>query len=107
MSRINRKKLYLRYVKYCEYVKETGQYPTFREIGKVWGITSTSHVSHILDQMVEAGFLEKTDAGSRGHKLVEVEILLPNQYYQIVNILISDGVLEETYEFPAQQEIAS
>ncbi len=48
-----------------EYVDENGYPPTFREIGRAVGITSTSVVRYTLDALEKAGILRRAPNRSR------------------------------------------
>lgn len=52
------------------YVHENGFPPTIREIGAATGIDSTSVVNYNLNKLVQASFLERAEAKSRGLRLV-------------------------------------
>jgi repressor LexA len=58
----------LRYID--RYVDDNGFPPTIRDIGEATGIDSTSVVNYNLNKLVDAGFLERTAAKSRGLRLV-------------------------------------
>lgn len=52
------------------YIDENGFPPTIRDIGAATGIDSTSVVNYNLNKLVNAGFLERVAAKSRGMRLV-------------------------------------
>lgn len=52
------------------YVHENGFPPTIREIGSATGIDSTSVVNYNLNKLVQAGYLERAEAKSRGLRLI-------------------------------------
>lgn len=62
------------------YIEEHGYPPTFREIGEMTGLKSTSSVQHHMEILLEEGKIE-TDAGFNtprairipGYKFVKVE----------------------------------
>jgi repressor LexA len=53
------------------YIYENNFPPTIREIGKAAGIASTSVVNYNLNKLVDAGFLERVAAKSRGLRLIK------------------------------------
>lgn len=53
------------------YIYENTFPPTIREIGKAAGIDSTSVVNYNLNKLVDAGFLERVAAKSRGLRLIK------------------------------------
>lgn len=53
------------------YIDEHGFPPTIREIGGATGIDSTSVVNYNLNKLVNAGFLERAEAKSRGLRLIK------------------------------------
>ncbi|GAB4512800.1 MAG: transcriptional repressor LexA [Anaerolineae bacterium] len=53
------------------YIDEYGFPPTIREIGSATGIESTSVVNYNLNKLVNAGFLERAEAKSRGLRLIK------------------------------------
>jgi repressor LexA len=55
-----------------KYVDDNGFPPTIREIGKATGIDSTSVVNYNLNKLVQAGFLERAEAKSRGLRLIRL-----------------------------------
>ena len=50
---------------------QNGYPPSIREIGRLAGITSTSVVNYYLDQLEEAGFIERDRNVSRGIRLLK------------------------------------
>lgn len=50
---------------------QNGYPPSIREIGRLAGITSTSVVNYYLDQLEEAGFIERDRNVSRGIRLIK------------------------------------
>jgi len=52
------------------YIHENGFPPTIREIGQATDIDSTSVVNYNLNKLVNAGFLERAEAKSRGMRLI-------------------------------------
>lgn len=52
------------------YMHEHGFPPTIREIGQATGIDSTSVVNYNLNKLVQAGFLSRAEAKSRGLRLI-------------------------------------
>ena len=52
------------------YLVENGFPPTIRDIGEATEIASTSVVNYNLNKLVDAGFLERTAATSRGLRLI-------------------------------------
>jgi repressor LexA len=52
------------------YISDNGFPPTIRDIGAATGIDSTSVVNYNLNKLVNAGFLERVAAKSRGMRLV-------------------------------------
>lgn len=51
------------------YLETQGFPPTIREIGEATGINSTSVVNYNLNKLVEAGYLERASAKSRGIRM--------------------------------------
>lgn len=52
------------------YINENGFPPTIRDIGEATDIASTSVVNYNLNKLVDAGFLERSAATSRGLRLI-------------------------------------
>ena len=74
-----------------DYVATHGYPPTIREIGQATDINSTSVVNYILNKLVDAGYLERSDRVSRGMRLVAP---LPGSSRQSSKIVrLSDAVL--------------
>lgn len=53
------------------YLSENGYPPTIRDIGEATQIASTSVVNYNLNKLVDAGFLERSAATSRGLRLIK------------------------------------
>ena len=53
-----------------QYIKQHSFPPTIREIGADTGIASTSVVNYNLNKLVNAGFLKRSEAKSRGLRLI-------------------------------------
>jgi repressor LexA len=53
------------------YIADNGFPPTIREIGAATSIDSTSVVNYNLNKLVQAGFLERAEAKSRGLRLIK------------------------------------
>ena len=60
-----------------QYIQEHGFPPTIREIGAATDIDSTSVVNYNLNKLVDAGFLERSAAKSRGLRLIKE---IPSSY---------------------------
>ena len=60
-----------------QYIQENGFPPTIREIGSATDIDSTSVVNYNLNKLVDAGFLERSAAKSRGLRLIKE---IPSSY---------------------------
>ena len=61
------------------YLESQGFPPTIREIGEATGINSTSVVNYNLNKLVEAGYLSRASAKSRGIRLTETTKTVPKQ----------------------------
>ncbi len=61
---------------------QNGYPPSIREIGRLAGITSTSVVNYYLDQLEEAGFIERDRNVSRGIRLVEDPLRTSNNRHR-------------------------
>ncbi len=61
------------------YIYDNGFPPTIREIGKATNIDSTSVVNYNLNKLVQAGFLRRVEAKSRGLRLIRD---IPDGYKQ-------------------------
>jgi len=59
------------------YLESQGFPPTIREIGEATGINSTSVVNYNLNKLVDAGYLSRASAKSRGIRLTENHKTLP------------------------------
>jgi repressor LexA len=59
------------------YLETQGFPPTIREIGEATGINSTSVVNYNLNKLVDAGYLSRASAKSRGLRLTENQKTLP------------------------------
>lgn len=59
------------------YLETQGFPPTIREIGEATGINSTSVVNYNLNKLVDAGYLQRASAKSRGIRLTETKKTLP------------------------------
>jgi repressor LexA len=59
------------------YLETQGFPPTIREIGEATGINSTSVVNYNLNKLVDAGYLSRASAKSRGIRLTETQKTLP------------------------------
>jgi repressor LexA len=53
------------------YIADSGFPPTIREVGEATDIDSTSVVNYNLNKLVDAGFLDRTAAKSRGLRLLK------------------------------------
>lgn len=83
------------YITYCELTAELKRYPTIRELLGFWGYASTSGVSHVLNRLVDVGFLEKEPGRPGGYRIIGLEIQLPRKYYATKGISYqeeSDGL---------------
>jgi repressor LexA len=70
------------------YLESQGFPPTIREIGEATGINSTSVVNYNLNKLVEAGYLQRASAKSRGIKLTSSATkTLPKQVVAAQNIV--------------------
>lgn len=59
------------------YLETQGFPPTIREIGEATGINSTSVVNYNLNKLVDAGYLSRASAKSRGIRLTETQRTVP------------------------------
>lgn len=61
------------------YLENNGFPPTIREIGEATSINSTSVVNYNLNKLVDAGYLSRASAKSRGLRLTDSQKTLPKQ----------------------------
>ncbi len=66
------------------YIVDNGFPPTIRDIGEATKIASTSVVNYNLNKLVQAGFLERSAATSRGLRLIKP---IPNSRRKVKGII--------------------
>lgn len=76
------------------YLADNGYPPTIRDIGEATDIASTSVVNYNLNKLVDAGFLERSAATSRGLRLIKN---IPNSRSRRNKVSKTSNILQVAY----------